>query len=227
MTRRPALLAAAALAVVGLVVGLVVSAPWDSGGRHHLDSLGAPRVFASKPKPVTHRPVIGAATTPSTLTQDEITAVVAAHNAWRQKYGVAQQIAWDDTVAGVAQDWANRIATTGQFDHRPDGADNPDSSPYGENLFAWWASDPATINPQFVVDRWGGEDADYNRVTKTCADGKVCGHFTQVVWATTTKVGCGKASPADDASQVYWVCNYDPPGNFGRTDPFTGQRLGS
>ena len=67
---------------------------------------------------------------------------------------------------------------------------------------------------------------DYDRTALTCADGKVCGHFTQVVWSTTTKVGCGKAAAAADANQIYWTCNYDPAGNVDGVNPFTGQPTG-
>lgn len=36
----------------------------------------------------------------------------------------------------------------------------------------------------------------------------VTGHFTQVVWKASTKVGCGVACSADNAAYV--VCNYTP-----------------
>ena len=37
------------------------------------------------------------------------------------------------------------------------------------------------------------------------------GHFTQVVWKGTQRLGCASATCA--RMQV-WVCNYDPPGNM-------------
>lgn len=37
------------------------------------------------------------------------------------------------------------------------------------------------------------------------------GHFTQLVWKETEKVGVGMATSAK--GHVYIVCNYDPPGN--------------
>ena len=45
------------------------------------------------------------------------------------------------------------------------------------------------------------------------------GHFTQVVWASTTKVGCGVAlcpagTIASTMQSVYVVCQYGPPGNY-------------
>ncbi|MBK9527127.1 MAG: hypothetical protein IPO41_02100 [Acidobacteria bacterium] len=51
------------------------------------------------------------------------------------------------------------------------------------------------------------------------AAGKSCLHFTQVVWSTTTKVGCGKARTADGMTD-FVVCDYSPPGNIGQQAPF-------
>ena len=36
------------------------------------------------------------------------------------------------------------------------------------------------------------------------------GHFTQLVWVGTTKVGCGRSQCKGNDIVV---CNYDPPGN--------------
>jgi pathogenesis-related protein 1 len=48
-----------------------------------------------------------------------------------------------------------------------------------------------------------------------------CGHYTQVVWRNTQRVGCGYSTCQ---SQGYtfeiWVCNYDPPGNFIGQTPY-------
>ena len=39
------------------------------------------------------------------------------------------------------------------------------------------------------------------------------GHFTQVVWKTTTKVGCAVAYAADGKS-TFVVAKYEKPGNY-------------
>ena len=39
------------------------------------------------------------------------------------------------------------------------------------------------------------------------------GHFTQLVWKGTKKLGCA-SSQASETSNRYVVCNFDPPGNM-------------
>lgn len=48
------------------------------------------------------------------------------------------------------------------------------------------------------------------------------GHFSQIVWADTTSIGCytaycpnGLANTGANVSPYFTVCNYHPPGNFG------------
>lgn len=134
--------------------------------------------------------------------------IVAAHNAWRKKVGVPN-LTWSSTLASVAQKWANTLKSTNNCAMKHSGNVN-----YGENLY--WASG-FTPTTQQVVDAWGNEVKDYTYATNKCATGKVCGHYTQVVWKDTTKVGCGKATCGTD--QV-WVCNYDPPGNWIGQKPY-------
>ena len=133
------------------------------------------------------------------LSAADIQATLDAHNTWRTKYNLAPLV-WDGELGSLAQDWSNQMAQTGNFNHRPNGTK-------GENLFAG----TGTYTPKDVTDTWGNEVANYNFDTDTCEAGKQCGHFTQIVWATTAKVGCGSATSADGT--VYWTCNYDPRGN--------------
>jgi pathogenesis-related protein 1 len=128
----------------------------------------------------------------------------------RQKNKVPP-LAWDDGLAALAQDWANKIAADGVTPpaHR-------EGSPYGEN-FSWGTA--GALDAKGVLERWEAESQNYDRTTNTCAAGKFCMHFTQVVWSTTTRVGCGKARSADGQTD-FLVCNYNPPGNEVGRSPF-------
>ena len=80
--------------------------------------------------------------------------------------------------------------------------------PYGENLAAGTNSLPADL-----VNLWYDEikDYDYNDVTGISHNGKDVGHFTQLVWAATTDVGCAVEKCTNGA--VYLICEYNPYGN--------------
>jgi hypothetical protein len=47
----------------------------------------------------------------------------------------------------------------------------------------------------------------------TCASGRVCAHYTQIVWAATTAVGCGYAYCPSQAYPHQWRCVYGEGGN--------------
>ncbi len=137
--------------------------------------------------------------------------IVAAHNVWRKKVGVPN-LKWSDKLAGVAQNWANKLKRNGKdgecaFEHS--------TNDYGENLY--WTSGKVT-DVKRVVDAWGNEVNDYNYSKNTCKQGKMCGHYTQIVWKDTKEVGCGKAS-CKVGGEV-WVCSYDPPGNYKGEKPY-------
>lgn len=124
--------------------------------------------------------------------------MLAAHNAERARVRVPP-LAWSDSLAARAQEWADNLLARGQFVHRP----NP---MFGENLFEIRGA-PAT--PSQVVGDWAAEARDYDYASNACR--RVCGHYTQIVWSRTRQVGCGVAR---DIYREVWVCNYDPPGNF-------------
>jgi uncharacterized protein YkwD len=126
---------------------------------------------------------------------------VAAHNQARQAVGVPP-LQWSAELAVTAQRWADKLRES-RCAMRHSGA-----AGLGENLA--WASGQA-LSPGQVVGMWVGERRDYDATRNSCAPGKVCGHYTQVVWRGTTHVGCGMASCGN--SEV-WVCNYTPPGNY-------------
>jgi len=150
------------------------------------------------------------------LTGTRADEAVRAHNAWRQRSGV-RPLRWAADLAAMAQARAGYLATHGcVIEHGILPAD------IGENLY--WAGplqgpgladELFVVTPSHVVDMWGAEWADYSTADGRCAPGRECGHFTQLVWATTEEVGCG-TSVCPTLGQV-WVCNYRPRGNVYRS----------
>jgi pathogenesis-related protein 1 len=125
-------------------------------------------------------------------------SMLAAHNAVRQAVRVPA-LTWSVELAAFAQQWANALAARGQFAHRRNSA-------YGENLYEITG---AHTTPGEVVDQWASESKNFRYDSNTCRG--VCGHYTQIVWRDTRRVGCAVARTG--RSEV-WVCNYDPPGNW-------------
>ena len=144
------------------------------------------------------------------------------HNTLRAAVGVPE-LRWADGLARQAANWAEELKKSGcGMKHSP-------AAKLGENLYwasplktgarsksqrAWkWRLTPQPITEASVVASWATEQPWYSQANNTCnaPSGKTCGHYTQIVWAGTREVGCGKAM-CDDSSQV-WVCNYAPAGN--------------
>ena len=94
---------------------------------------------------------------------------------------------WNDELARVAQEYANRCV----FEHNPDRTDQVMNQPFtsvGENLYAT-SRDPADVVAG--VQDWYDEVADYDFNSNTCSN--VCGHYTQVgatVVATSSQLAC-------------------------------------
>lgn len=133
--------------------------------------------------------------------------MLAAHNAARREAGVPA-LQWADTLAASAQRWADSLRGGG-CNMRHSGAHG-----LGENLA--WASGQSLSAAQ-VVGMWVGEKCDFDAARNVCAPNKVCGHYTQVVWRSTSLVGCAMATCGK--SEV-WVCQYTPPGNYVGQRPF-------
>ncbi|KAI9318708.1 CAP domain-containing protein [Dichotomocladium elegans] len=120
--------------------------------------------------------------------------VLAIHNKYRAKHS-APALKWDKKLEKYAQRWANKCT----FQHT--------GGPYGENLAMGYG------NWKGAIAGWYNEvDAyDYNHPGFSSSTG----HFTQVVWKSTTKIGCGvKKCP----NGPIYVCSYAPPGNVVTAD---------
>ena len=142
------------------------------------------------------------------LEPDQIDAFVAAHNEARAAVLPAPDPAlppleFDAELAATAQQWSARCL----FEHS-------EGTGLGENLAIFSG---AESTPEDVVDAWASENAFFDYDANTCANGEQCGHYTQIVWRETARVGCGVSScnfAELGGEGLFWVCNYDPPGNF-------------
>ena len=82
---------------------------------------------------------------------------------------------------------------------------------FGENL-AWSMSSSRDFRTDLdttATARWYSEIKDYD--FSKPGFGYNTGHFTQVVWKSSTKLGCGTAS---DGPTVYVTCRYKGAGNM-------------
>ncbi|KAG7831973.1 hypothetical protein KL920_000308 [Ogataea angusta] len=119
-------------------------------------------------------------------------AILKEHNDKRALHGV-DALTWDDTLAQYAQNYADEYDCSGVLTHS--------GGKYGENLALGYTTTG-------TVDAWYDEGENYN-YGSSCS---VYDHFTQVIWKSTTKVGCGYKH-CNDYWGTYIVCSYDPAGN--------------
>ncbi|KAJ6896156.1 pathogenesis-related protein 1-like [Populus alba x Populus x berolinensis] len=137
--------------------------------------------------------------------QDNPQDYLDAHNAARAAVGVGP-LTWDTTVQAYAQNYANQRAGDCNLVHS--------GGPYGENLA--WSS--AGLSGTDAVKMWVDEKAYYDYNSNSCAAGQQCGHYTQVVWRNSARVGCAKVTCSTGGTFI--GCNYDPPGNYVGEKPY-------
>ncbi|EFC44648.1 predicted protein [Naegleria gruberi] len=79
------------------------------------------------------------------------------------------------------------------------------------------------------INSWFNEYTDYNFKTNTCGTGKVCGHYTQLIWAKSTEIGCAKHTCSSvqgfkgvtGKPVILVLCNYATAGNYIGQKPYT------
>ncbi|CAI9101142.1 OLC1v1038401C1 [Oldenlandia corymbosa var. corymbosa] len=142
----------------------------------------------------------------SLLMAGEEKAFLAAHNKARLHAG-EPPLVWDAKLAAYARQYAQQRSVDCNMVHS--------KGPYGENIF-WGGGSQWTAND--AVAMWIREHRSYDRASMKCEAGKMCGHYTQVVWRDTVRLGCAISRCV--SGDTFAVCSYDPPGNYVGENPF-------
>ncbi|XP_033888200.3 GLIPR1-like protein 1 [Acipenser ruthenus] len=158
-----------------------------------------------------------------------ITDCVTVHNQLRSQVNPPASdmlyMTWDEALAKTAKAWAR----TCQFSHniylKQAGKVHPTFTPVGENI--WVGAPSSTFSVSAAIEKWYDEVKDYRYNDRSCS--RVCGHYTQVVWAKSYKVGCAvHICPSGITGfntnsipdPTIFVCNYGDAGNF-PTHPYS------
>jgi len=138
--------------------------------------------------------------------------ILDAHNRYRRAAGVPPLV-WSVGLAHSAQRWADALNSNLEFRH------DPRNHTQGENIFMGTSG---MFSLTDMVDAWGQErqnfrDGTFPNVSTTGKWFEV-GHYSQMVWRTTTSVGCAGIDGND--GYYRFVCRYSPPGNVVGEKPF-------
>ncbi|KAM3220690.1 Pathogenesis-related protein PR-1 [Capsicum baccatum] len=120
-------------------------------------------------------------------------------------------LTWDSNLENYAKWWASSRRQDCRLMHSfPEG-----DFKLGENIY--WGSGN-TWTPSDAVNAWADEQKYYDYASNSCVEGQLCGHYTQIVWKSTRKVGCARV--ICDSGDVFMTCNYFPPGNYIGEKPY-------
>ncbi|XP_042584597.1 cysteine-rich secretory protein LCCL domain-containing 2-like [Cyprinus carpio] len=129
-----------------------------------------------------------------------------------------EYMVWDDELEKSATYWAEQC----QWEHGPKDL----LMSIGQNLAVHWGR---YRSPAYHVQAWYDEEKDYtypypHECNPWCPErcsGPMCTHYTQLVWATTNRVGCAVHTCSRInvwgevwENAIYLVCNYSPKGNW-------------
>src|ERR1700728_2012390 len=110
------------------------------------------------------------------------------HNSYRAHHS-APPLTISQRLNKIAQGYAEYLAATSKFEHSGNQLGN---EPLGENLYMQWISDGRVkASGKAAVRHWYDEIALYN--FKKPKFSKETGHFTQMVWRSSRKMGVGVA----------------------------------
>ncbi|KAL2395834.1 pathogenesis-related protein [Exophiala dermatitidis] len=149
----------------------------------------------------------------TSVSSDYQQGILDSHNIHRQNASVANLV-WSDNMASIAA----QIAASCVYAHDT----STGGGGYGQNIGA--GAPPSDIPAMITNEMYNGEINYYPAygVEPDMSNFEKWGHYSQIVWKSTTSVGCatqycpnGLANVGSGVSPYFTVCNYSPAGNFG------------
>lgn len=160
-------------------------------------------LLADSKEPEKKSAILKPVTTQTVLTQAQIDEITAYINNYRVAHQ-APPLIWDATISQFAQKWSAYLLNNNLFQHSG-------SMKYGENLayFKGYGTDVMTLL-KLSVDMWYNEVKLYD--FKKPGFSHETGHFTALVWKSSTSFGMGiSINPDTGAADI--TMNLSPPGN--------------
>ncbi|MBV8435969.1 MAG: hypothetical protein JOY95_00470 [Silvibacterium sp.] len=143
------------------------------------------------------------ADTGSRISQTDAQNALDFHNAKRADVKVPP-LTWSTQLAAVAQRWADRLA-------QDEGCNlvHTKNNIYGENLFG---GEGRAFTSLDASRAWYSEISKYHYGVVTESNWYPTGHYTQMVWRSTTQLGMGQATCPNGGIVI--VAEYNPRGNY-------------
>ncbi|QIX01835.1 hypothetical protein AMS68_007352 [Peltaster fructicola] len=159
---------------------------------------------------------------------DYISTILAHHNIHRRNHS-ASDLVWDDALANTAA----KIASSCKYAHDTD-TDKSVIGGYGQNIAAGAPASniSAVITEGFYNGEVGWYSTLYGQSQPDMLTFEHWGHFSQIVWKATSKIGCATqqcsslAGVAGNVPPIFTVCNYQGPGNVQNNYQNVGEGLG-
>lgn len=177
------------------LTGKIMAAPTKAQKPVEKPQVNAPAVPVPVPAPAPAKPARAAPEKiePQAVAQDNASRMLAALNSIRAKHALPP-LAWSKELMGGAGVWAQELIKDCKLKHDPAWSG-------GENLAKGY------FTPEKAVAAWAAEEKDFDLASNTCAEGKVCGHWTQIVQRDAKEVGCQQIKCSDGSPVL--VCRWD------------------
>uniref|UniRef100_A0A182C5S6 Cysteine-rich secretory protein n=1 Tax=Phalotris mertensi TaxID=1260334 RepID=A0A182C5S6_9SAUR len=136
--------------------------------------------------------------------------IVDTHNSYRRSVRPTAsnmlKMKWYPKAAVNAERWASLCV----YDHSQNSDRVIDGIQCGENIY----KSPIPISWTEIMQIWYDEYKEFVYGVGANPPGSVIGHYTQMVWYKSYRIGCAASYCLSSKYNYFYVCQYCPSGNF-------------